>query len=262
MSETMRDETMSYAEFCVLRQAYVGRCQWLCRVPSAMKDHTSWRGAFQTQYPDRDWDKTFLPLLYESVDFNTQSLEFMALTSLEEMVRSDKFTVISSHTFGRVECVVNPPPLPRVNMVETHEKVFRCAVGDPDGSVKALLSDDTTYHHFKAVNLYNPYLAGGKYRNRFKRGTKVYCVGGPLVGEHAVVVGHAPGFDITDNKRPLLRLLFACSKVFMVSQNYVVLVDLHGVLPFGVPVEEGCPRPRRSPRMHEGSNPWVAIKTK
>ena len=108
---------------------------------------------------------------------------------------------------------------------------------------------------------YNPYFVGGKHRNRFKRGTKVYCVGGPRVGEHAVVVGDASNFEITDNKRPILRLLFSCLKVILVSQNCVILVDLHGVLPFGVPVEEDR-RPRRSPRLHEGSNPWVVIKTK
>ena len=76
-------------------------------------------------------------------------------------------------------------------MVETHGKNFRWAVGDPDGSVKALLLDDTTYHHFKKVNPYNTYLVGGKHCNRFKRGTTVHCIGGPLVGEHTVVVGHA-----------------------------------------------------------------------
>ena len=95
----------------------------------------------------------------------------------------------------------------------------------------------------------------------FKRGTKVYCIGGSRVCEHVVVIGHAPDFEITDNKRPILRLLFSCSKVISVSQNYVILVDLHGVLPFGVPVEEDR-RPRRSPRLHEGPNPWVVINTK
>ena len=130
---------MRYAEFRVLRQAYVGRCHWLRRVPSATEDHQKWRGEFKTYYPERDWDKTHLPLLYESLDFNNQSLEFKALISLREMVRSSKVTVICSHIFGRMKCVVNPPPLPRVDMVETHEKIFRWTVREPDGSVKALL---------------------------------------------------------------------------------------------------------------------------
>ena len=48
MLERRRDETMRYAEFRVLRQAYVGRCHWLRRVPSATEDHQRWRGEFQT----------------------------------------------------------------------------------------------------------------------------------------------------------------------------------------------------------------------
>ena len=108
-----RDDPMSYAEFRVLRQAYVGRCHWLRWVPSATEYHQRWCGAFQTYYPDRDWDKTHLPLLYESLDFDTQSFEFTALTSLKEMIRSSKFTVVCSHIFGRVKCVVNPTLLPK-----------------------------------------------------------------------------------------------------------------------------------------------------
>ena len=52
--EHMRDETMRYAEFRVLRQDYIGRCHWLRRVSSATEDHKIWRGEFKTYYPERD----------------------------------------------------------------------------------------------------------------------------------------------------------------------------------------------------------------
>ena len=65
-------------------------------------------------------------------------------------------------------------------------------------------------------------------------------------GRHGVVVGHEPNFDLgawgtPEGKSPLLYVVFARRyyghlEVKAVRQDVVMLVDLHGFLPFAVPI--------------------------
>ena len=99
---------------------------------------------------------------------------------------------------------------------------------------------------FERCNWHVPLLRGSQHNNRFKRNTKVYVLSGEEKGRHGVVVGHEPNFDLKawgtpEGKLPLLYVVFARGhygklEVKAVRQDVVKLVDLHGFLPFAVPM--------------------------
>ena len=126
--------------------------------------------------------------------------------------------------------------------VEVHEEVSLfwkgAAADDPNPKPRS--------DFFERCNWYMPLLRGSQHSNRFKRNTKVYVLSGEEKGRHGVVVGHEKNFDLKawgtpEGKSPLLYVVFARKyyghlELKAVRQDVVKLVDLHGRLPFAVPI--------------------------
>ena len=90
--------------------------------------------------------------------------------------------------------------------------------------------------------------SGARHNNRLRRGIKVYVTDGPLKGEPGTIVGHEPGFCIFNDRRVphSVRIVLASGCVTDVRQDYVRLVDLHGIFPLGIPKPVVKKRPRSS----------------
>ena len=90
---------------------------------------------------------------------------------------------------------------------------------------------------YGVTNFENPYLWGANHHNRLKRGSKVFMLKGELKGQHGTVVGHVPGFSIFNHCRSVHSLIVILSTggAEHVRQDFVKLIDLHQLLPFGIP---------------------------
>ena len=101
---------------------------------------------------------------------------------------------------------------------------------------------------YKRINDCNVCWSGAKHHNRLRRSTNVYVAEGELMEQHGTVVGHVPGFSILNDPRlsHRIRILLASGCIEEVRQNYVRLVDLHMLLPLGIPKPLVKKRPRTS----------------
>ena len=65
----------------------------------------------------------------------------------------------------------------------------------------------------------------------------MYVTDGLLKGNHGTIVGHEPGFSLFNDRRVphIVRIMLASGTVAEVRKDHLRLVDLHGVLPLGVP---------------------------
>ena len=100
-----------------------------------------------------------------------------------------------------------------------------------------LTDNNNMSRYFHTINWSNNYLWGSKHTTRFKHGTKVYFRKGEHEGHHGVVVGHLPFFDIKAHPDTIICIyvLLASERIVEVCQDFLKLVDLHQLLPLGIP---------------------------
>ena len=190
-----------------------------------------WPGE-QTYYPETEWNKRYLVQLYEDLSFNGY------LTKTPE---AERFIRVEKHQTKMYRSYLENDRLTYGESVfEKVELFWRGAAADDHPNPKP--REDL----FERCNWHMPLLRGSQHNNRFKRNTKVYVMAGEEKGRHGVVVGHEKNFDLKawgtpEGKSPLLYVVFARRyyghlEVKAVRQDLVMLVDLHGFLPFAVPI--------------------------
>ena len=218
------------------------RAHWL----SELKQ--SWPGASCGGGDEPDWDKRDLVKLYEDINFRG-SLEGTRLLPGEFTEEFLDFKNLPSHRTTWVKRIFihtsyNGQEVNTANETRLEEKLhWQVVVPEYSRCIKRQkkASDNVRLHNWSM-----PLLLGSQHANRFRRNTKVYVLFGEHRGRHGVVVGHEVGFSVKswgsgDGKSPMLKILMVHREtgdleIKDIRQEVVKLVDLHGLLPFGVPM--------------------------
>ena len=216
------------------------RLHWL----SELKQ--SWPGVTCGGEDEPSWDKRDLVNLYEDISFrgNLEGTELLPGEFTEEFL---KFKDLPSHRTVWIKSLFihtsyNGQVRDAENEVKLEEQLYWQVESPEDYGLYKRRKTDTT--DVRKHNWHMPLLLGSQHANRFTRNTKVFVLFGEHSGRHGVVVGHEIGFDVKawqDGKSPVLKLVMANKETGHlelrdVRQELVKLVDLHGLLPFGLPL--------------------------
>ena len=193
--------------------------------PEMMKDLTGvpvWKPSpfsfFCIGYPEPYWHESYLPLIHEDMSSSTGGID----EEVAKRLGSRPFQYITTKHWDQDKEEGSKP-------LYTFEwKVLNLGNQKLQSEVDELM---------KNINNCNPYLWGAYHGNRLKRGTKIYFIKGAHKGQNGVVVGHPCGFNLKNGPDQIIRIhvLLADEYVWDVRQDEVKLVDLHQLVPFGVP---------------------------
>ena len=216
------------------------RTHWL----SELKQ--SWPGVTCGGGDDPDWDKRDLVKLYEDIEFRG-SLEGTRLLPGEFTPEFIEFKDLPSYRTYWIKSIFihtsyNGQEVDTKNKVKLEAQLYWQVARPETCRLFKKFKKDTA--DVRKHNWSMPLLLGSQHANRFKRNTKVFVLFGEHSGRHGVVVGHEIGFDMKawqGGKSPMLKLVMANKETGHlelrdVRQEQVKLVDLHGLLPFGLPL--------------------------
>ena len=198
--------------------------------PGLVRDYTGCETSHHTKFEvygvgaEPYWNKQFLPLLYESLDYKGVGCDTDMLGKFNKIKKTQ---IVKSQVYETVLC----SKMKKETLVLTHE--FEWKVEQYGG----LLDNTKVKEMCRDINWYNPYIWGARHNNRLRRGTKVFFRAGEYVGMHGVVVGCGGGFHITDHPNKIIYcyVLLATEEIVRTRQDHLRLADIHQKLPFGIP---------------------------
>ena len=198
------------------------------------RERRSYPGA-ETSNPEFRWNKRHLALLYEDINYNKVGVDS---SRIQELLRG-RTTVLSTkvvETYCWDRLPVINYEVPKQPVFGTHTYLW---VTKNKRNIVSKEGREKLSEHLSNCNPHFPYLYGLQHHNRFKRGIKVYIVEGLFLGRHGTVVGHLAGFDITNDRAPVLKILTVDSRnrleVVNILQHLVKIIDFHQQIDFAIP---------------------------
>lgn len=200
--------------------------------PGPVRDYTGCERSHHTKFQiygvgaEPYWNKQFLPLLYESLDYKGVCCDTDMLGAFKKIKKTQ---IVKSQVY-KTHCDFNEKKLVTTKTL-THEFEWKVE------QYRGLLDNKDVEEMCRDMNWDNPYIWGARHNNRLRRGTKVFFRAGKYKDMHGVIVGCGGGFRITDhyNKVIYCYVLLATEEVVWARQDYLKLADIHQKLPFGIP---------------------------